>query len=1694
MYIDSLAERKKANDRKKTGSQLALERARAMIDSAKSTQTGQGAQTKSMAFMESMNGGRSSIVPEELSPVTRLKGAADLSTQKQYIPVSSASEKKPVTSVMDADYYDTWKRERDRATEVTVGGKSVLPTAKDREPETRDRAENIAYNVGAWLAPENADSGNFLNNLRYPIARLVAGALGFGEGITDFAGAAVNDVLSEGAHMLGLHSVGDWFSEGSDYTRENNMTAAFNQGIADKSGEVSKLQGIAGDIYEGAGQLIPNILTGKALGGAANLAGDKVSKALVGLSSAGNATQEAYDESADKNQATAYGAASGLLEVAIESIAGGIPGLGEGVTGKLMDKLKNSPATLKLLADVLGEGGEEALSTYLTPALKKMTYDPNAENATAEEIIRSAAMGSALSAITQSGNLPASIAEDIFTLRSRGQNTKAASAGAEADVSSDVDLKGSDDVAQVYRLAGETQRQLDGLLSDVADRLGIKFEAAGQKSMQSMSDKVQRKSKNGVQYSVYDMKDHARGKLELSSFEQIPEVLSLLDEKNIPWSAEAVGPTEWGYRGFHVTFRDGNGISSEIQLTRPDVWRVKLESDKIYEKWRNVDYYGLSAEQSTDYLKDLMRSKEMWNGLDLPEFTAWASSPSVKTSPSIMSPKRIEDFTGTHEPRSNSNIPVSVVSNIRPDSVMQAMESPLSQSNSSIAQNNEKSNSNLPRNIGAKEAEFGYTEKVNQQNSTQSALTEQERQMQGLRPEDHAHRVVTDAEARAKASERLDFDFEGEMESLRDMSDWDKDDTTAAHLILRELIEQARDSGDYSRAVEWNNTLTAHQSAQGQALQANRQFVNSPETIIAEAAEVLEGEHMRPMSEKKKADVLKKVGELADSMEALKAGEPAETAAGYIDIIRQAAKQRRTGSLFTNKLSKTMNWALEGIKAQGDLDYLENLAASSIRAIATDYKKTSIVEGVKTFRRNAMLSKASTIMRNLVANNVFDPVDSISNNVAVPLDMLLSKFTKTRSVAVDKSWLSGAKRQGSMEGLMRSIVEVGLDIDGEGRSKYEMDINRGGRTFKMSGGAFSKLMSTWTKWEGYALQSTDEIQKGGIRAESQRGIDQLYDRGLITDDSLRDAGQQEALYRTFQDDTAISRAVLGVRKGLNSIAIKDSQGGSFGLGDAAIPFAQVPSNLGARAIEYSPVGLVKSTAELVNVLKKAHDGTLTAAEQAKAVKGIGRGLNGSALIAAFAWLTSEGLIHVLGVGDDEDEDAFAMAKSEGLSGTQFNLDAAMRRFSGGDTAWQDGDSLMSIDFLEPLNALMTIGALIAEDREIEGLSLKNIAKNSLSGAGQSILDLPMMGKFQDIYDSFRYSDGKNDGMKVVDAALTALAADIASFVPNALKGIAQGTDDTVRDTYGGDGLFARTVDSLKAGIPWLRQTIPAKLDGFGQERKSEENPLLNALNNNLLPGRINTYRHGEVSAELERISEQAGTSKAYPDRKPPNSITYDSEKYDLTSEQKRTYQERAGQLTYEIYQGMMSGKGYRDLTTEKKLEALSNAKGYAREFAKQEVLKELGVYAEPPSAYGKAFEAIDRGVDEAQYFVYNASRNRFDFDGSGQLNAKEFAASLKKSRMPASSQSAMWAVYYPDWPDKAKEAGVAFDVYTQYRANVYGVESDKDEAGNSISGSKKEKVLNIIDGMDISDEDKDRLYLSAGYSEKTLGQVPWRRR
>lgn len=873
--------------------------------------------------------------------------------------------------------------------------------------------------------------------------------------------------------------------------------------------------------------------------------------------------------------------------------------------------------------------------------------------------------------------------------------------------------------------------------------------------------------------------------------------------------------------------------------------------------------------------------------------------------------------------------------------------------NSTVAQPANPVNQNVSANdMGAMRSQFESVPKQSQTQSNTIGSMEADWNVPEAQRAPIMYDTISEAKSLDNARLRLAQDYAGEMAELRGKHNWSGEEVDMGMTILDNYRRAAEQTGDWTEYSNWRKEVSAHGTAAGQALQAYAKY--SRQTgggIVADASAALE----RAAKKTNKAEIMNRVSALAQQYDAA-VGTGQENAKvnvnDLVDIIKSASTARQTGTLIGNKTPPIVNWAMNRIanyaraEAQAgggeNLDFLRTFAADSIYNIAADTRAVSAGEQVKTVRRMGMLSKVSTVMRNLVSNNVFDPIDSIARNVSVPLDMLVSTITGTRSVAGDASWLSAAKRQGSMDGLARACMEVGLDVDASGTAgKYE---NTSNRTFKMSGGVFSKLMSVWEAYEGYTLNATDEFQKGGIEASVQKGIDRLYEKGKITDDSLRNAGEQEALYRTFQDKTVLSDAAIGVRNALNKAHI-----GDIGAGDITLPFAQVPSNLGARAIEYSPAGLGVAAADFINMIDSARKGEFTAAQQAKAVQGVGRALTGSGMIAIAAAGALRGWLKV--TGDDDDKNKDALGKTHGLDGTQLNISAALRDLRGESAQWQAGDQLLSIGFLDPLNAQLTTGALIADDiRSEAGVTAGRVLGNSLSGALQSVLDTPVMSTFQDVATNYEYSGASTPGGKMMDAAQKYAANQLSSVIPNSLRGIAQGLDDTERNAYSSDNVWQQAVDNAKASIPGLRETLPAKTDVWGNPVKNEGG-IRNFMNRNINPGNVTTYKPDAVSSEIEKISEATNTS-LYPDRTAPRSLKVDGEAVSLTFEQRSMYQKAYGDAYSAAVTSLMNDKNYKAMPDSMKAEILQQAKDTATEQARDS----LGIGYEVKSSAQKILE------------------------------------------------------------------------------------------------------------------------------------------
>lgn len=1315
---------------------------------------------------------------------------------------------------------------------------------------------------------------------------------------------------------------------------------------------------------------------------------------------------EAKSAGATDEQAILSATISGLANAAIE-VGGGLENNGwmNDSTLSKLSKAKN------LIKGAVEEGGEELIQNPISRAMQKLVYDGDRQwlsldntaqgrdavfnpYQSAEEFATGAAVGGILGA----GNFALNRALNSRS-QSQTQNTQL-SQDEILDTSIQAAMRG-EALTEPLQAANQTTQQTtqaaaersaeDVITGNEASALDEAMRSTFTEALSGISSDVATNKPQNVKNLLNATKEqitrfiqNAFNKQNQFQFLKIsdvsPELAATLREAGIDVEGYSHVLRDNDIR--HVDSSHGSMSNDKYKVTADVLGNVQDVIDNYDNLYRGYDtrngnptvVYEKRMGNRTFYVEEVLDSGIL--GTKQMVITGEDSNPSfLKKYTKIASA-----LSETDVPTQSGSKGISPPGNHVPDAERNTSYNP------TVAQSGNPVNQNVSANdMGAMRSQFESVPKQAQTQSNTIGSMEADWNVPESQRTPILYDTISEAKSLDNARLRLAQDYAGEMAELRGKHNWSGEEVDMGMTILDNYRRAAEQTGDWTEYSNWRKEVSAHGTAAGQALQAYAKY--SRQTgggIVADASAALE----RAAKKTNKAEIMNRVSTLAQQYDSA-IGTGQENAKvnvnDLVSIIKDASTVRQTGTLIGNKTPPIVKWAMDRIsdyarsEAQTgggeNLDFLKSFAADSIYNIAADASTVSTGEKVKTVRRIGMLSKISTVMRNLVSNNVFDPIDSVARNISVPLDMLVSTITGTRSVAGDASWFSTAKRKGSMDGLARACMEVGLDVDTSGTAgKYE---NTSNRTFKMSGNVFSKLISVWEAYEGYTLNATDEFQKGGIESSVQKGIDRLYEKGKIKDASLRDAGKQEALYRTFQDKTVLSDAAIGVRSALNKAHI-----GDVGAGDIVLPFAQVPSNLGARAIEYSPAGLIVAATDFVNMVNSAKNGELTAAQQAKAVQGVGRALTGSGMIAIAAAGALRGWLKV--TGDDEDKNKDALSKTFGLDGTQLNISAALRDIRGEGAEWRDGDQLLSIGFLDPINAQLTTGALIADDiRSEEGVTAGRVLGNSLSGALQSVLDTPVMSTFQDVATNYEYSTASTPGGKVLDTAQKYAANQLSSVIPNSLRGIAQGLDDTERNAYSSDNVWQQAIDNAKASIPGLRETLPAKTDVWGNPVKNEGG-VRNFLNRNINPGNITTYRTEAVSDEITKISEATNTS-LYPNRTAPRSLKVDGESVALTFEQRSMYQKAYGDAYASAVSSLMNDKNYKAMPDSMKAEILKQAKDTATEQARDS----LGIGYEMKASAQKILETSGADRNNAMIAAAVKAQHYMSDDTKKQLSDVE---------------------------------------------------------------------------------------------------------
>ena len=847
------------------------------------------------------------------------------------------------------------------------------------------------------------------------------------------------------------------------------------------------------------------------------------------------------------------------------------------------------------------------------------------------------------------------------------------------------------------------------------------------------------------------------------------------------------------------------------------------------------------------------------------------------------------------------------------------------------------------------------------------------------------YNVSHEVDSLAEAADRIQADPKGEAEYLLTDNDghvWSAPDIdTAMGLIASNQLD-----GDAARAVELALAVKEAGTQAGQTVQALAKWSRTPQGAAVDAiTELNDGRFSNERVKELGGQLLDAASRIQAASDALRNPDTGEVQgrgdAAMIGVISDLAKLRKTTTAFTGKLGRIVTGSLRKLPN----DVLQKIAVSQIRGVSSDLtSKATKADIASSLLRLNDLSSPATFMRNLAGNTMFGLVDSLANNIAVPIDNLLYRVTGRRTLSADISLLSRQAWSTAIRAYRQAYVETALDVNTDGlEGKYGQTTSR---VFKANGNPVERVLSRMEEIQAHLLVDSDEFFKGFARGEVLRGMAKLVEQGKVSPEDALKAADLMAQERTFQQDSISGRFASSIKNALNQVGFSGNNGietvkldngekvrieksrlgdadyrrqlvearegkearqqmqqliknlydpnaARFGVGNLLLNYTTVAGALVDLAVKYE-AGSVIGLAGLIHTMRLGKD--VSFETQRSAALTFGRGITGASMTYAFAKLAQLGILIVAGVGDDDDRKRDTQRGVQHLDGIQLNWDGLIRLIKGEDTALQDGDTLLDLSFMQPLDAMMRTGAMMA-DSETALEAFPN-------GIFASIANTPGLEQLGSIYKTLTDYSGDVDASKFTELGKQLLLDSVSRAEPAILRAFAKAGDSYYRDLYTSDSFFGQMKDRLQYGIPGLRNQLPVKTDAYGQDKEyggSTAERIANAL---LLPGKIEHYSTSRASEEAERLYQETGES-VFPSTSVQNTHKWKDrygkeQEYTLSAGEKSEFRTMRGQ-TYEAMQLdlMDTSEEWAEMTDDERVEVLRDVSKIATEYARAAVIK-----------------------------------------------------------------------------------------------------------------------------------------------------------
>ena len=1536
------------------------------------------------------------------------------------------------------------------ASRITQEAKAQAVSRGIELPRARVSALDKALE-GTTILPTSAEGA--ARDFAYGSERAGASLLGAAEGVTDFIGSGFYKGLQGLTSLGGLapNPVSEWAGRSADAFLNNSITQDYEQSIRERYNPTPGMENVTG-VGQTVVQMLPGIGVGRAVsaaGSALNAAqaaqrGANAGRAIFGFQAAGQSAQQAKQEGATTNQALAYGAASGALESAIEGIAGGIPGMGTGKLREIAGAVKASPAVSRAL-DILGEGGEEALSTALTPYLQRAIYNPDAENATAEEIAQSAVLGAVAAGVLQAGlELPTAVSNRIDTRNQVRQMAEANLANPEF-----VERTTRQAMEQTNANLNRPRPVLDNPLADMLPTAEQALNRRAGSPVYQRAELPGGERKTSVQSStetepIRENENTAGGQnVNRRQGTQIPVEERTWEDASSrkvnafqydhpelrPYYADAARALQYelssGIKASRFPIKDADGsITGYTGVPRSQASPIVRALDDANLSYADIDK-ALTAIINDQGQENYAAAKKMELVLDemLSDGYTDVDGRWVEPDNNYVAAR---EAINRGEPVRSFEDWASLESSEPPGLELPTSENVFDIYGSGVENLPEMAvgaNRNSPwAMFQASSTEF-FPEGANAARDVDVPTT------------DPQGRRIRKTAATAMGAKAIPDEAIADIQNMVLRGELSYNRVSDKSSIDR-AIKTIQDKGYQGALEEFRNSVSKGV--------VSKDIATLGQQLLINAANAGDG--------KTTAELLTLYAQMETT-----AGQAVQAAS----ILRKLAPndQLYAAQRTVSELEKTIRKNYKDIEITIDQSLIEefgNQTTQEGRDQVLDKIYQNVADQIPStwkdkwnaWRYLAMLGNPRTHIRNIAGNVFFQPLRMVKDRTAAAIEAGVSlasggRLQRTKSFAANPTLYKAAWNDWSN---VRNV------LSGNKYDDIRSEINSRRRIFRAKPLELARTGNSWLlefedtifKRITYADALAGYLQANGVTAEQMQN--NTVDANLMA--RARDYAGQEALRATYQDRNKVSDKVVQVANVLGP------------AGEAILPFKRTPANILVRGLEYSPAGLAKAlTADLIQVKR----GNMTGAE---AIDHIASGLTGSALFALGAYLFSQGIV-TSGGGDDENQD-----RLNELTGSQ---NYALNLPGGGN---------VTLDWLAPEALPFFMGVELMDSMGQSGNTTDSIM-TALKSVSDPMLELSMLQSLNDVIDSVSFSENKLGAL-----ASSAVVSYFTQAIPT-LGGQFERTGEENRiSTYTDKALTIDLPGGLpEVGVPtdvqyaigrasaripgWDYQQIPY-IDAWGREESN--GPLvLRAGNNFLNPAYTSSLNVTPVDEEIQRLYTQTGDGGVVPDR-PNRYITVNGERVDLNADQYVQYATERGQMQFDMLNKLIDRSAYQRLTDSEKAAVISDVYQYADAVTKSEISD-----YKPDSWIAKAQSS---GVDPSSYILYRTSLE----DG---MTLQDKSEAMTSAGITGNSKTRLLIAENPDWADDAKEAGVTQNVFVDYKILTSGLTGDKDAEGNTISGSKKAKVLAAINSMDVDAATKDALYYAAGYKESTIRDAPW---